>query len=131
MSRSKNDAWFPWCSTELINEPRNLMIFICVRGSIWNEFFYILRLKKIKKEISPKRWWVNTHWSTNILFKSHVTDRMWSIYLLEKTWNWQEFLQWSIFFSFLRSPIDRCYRKGNAFCDFGFENKLDNFWKHF
>ena len=30
-------------------------------------------------------------------------------------------------FSTLRSPIDRCFREANAFSDFRFEGKIDNF----
>ena len=31
----------------------------------------------------------------------------------------------------LRSPIDRCFREVNVLSDFRFEDKTDNFWKHF
>ena len=90
------------------------MIFICVRGSAWNGFFNILRFKELKKEVSPKWWWVNVHWHTNILFektKRHSIDK--SLFSEVSS------------SSSLRSLIDRCYREGNAFCDFGFEDKLD------
>ena len=33
--------------------------------------------------------------------------------------------------STLRSPIDRCFREANVLSDFRFEDKTDNFWKHF
>ena len=31
----------------------------------------------------------------------------------------------------LRSPTDRCFRKSYVLYDFRFEDKIDNFWKHF
>ena len=30
-----------------------------------------------------------------------------------------------------RSPIDRYFREANVLSDFRFEDKTDNFWKHF
>ena len=32
---------------------------------------------------------------------------------------------------FLRNPIDGCLRKANAISDFRFEDKINNFLKHF
>ena len=52
------------------------MVFIFFRRSIWNELFYIIRFKELKKEVGPKWCWVNSHWYTNILFKNHVTNRV-------------------------------------------------------
>ena len=59
-----------------ISESRNPMVFIFFRRSIWNELFYIIRFKEIKKEVCPKWCWVNSHWYTNILFKNHATSRV-------------------------------------------------------
>ena len=52
------------------------MVFIFFRRSIWNELFYIIRFKELKKEVGPKWCWVNSHWYTNILFKNHATSRV-------------------------------------------------------
>ena len=56
-----------------MNEPRNPIIFIYFRRSIWNVLFYRLRFKKLKKEVGPKWCCINTHWCTNILFRNRVT----------------------------------------------------------
>ena len=42
--------------------------------TIWNELFYILRFKKIKKEVGPKWCCINTHWYTNNFSKSHDSN---------------------------------------------------------
>ena len=95
------------------------MVLIFFRSSIWNELFYIIRLKKLKKEVGPKWCWVNSHWYTNILFKSHATSRV-------KT---QLFIDKGLFSevsssSFLRSPVDICSDKPMRFLTFDLKTKL-------
>ena len=102
-----------------ISESRNPMVLIFFRRSIWNELFYIIRFKELKKEVGPKWCWVNSHWYTNILFKNHATSRV-------KT---QLFIDKSLFSevsssSSLRSPIDICLDKPMRFLTLDLKTKL-------
>ena len=92
---------------------------------IWNELFYIIRFKEVMK-VCPKCCWVNSHWYTNILFKNHATSRVKKHLFIDKSL----FSEVSSSSS-LRSPIDICFREANAFSDFRFADKIDNFWKQF
>ena len=33
--------------------------------------------------------------------------------------------------NFLRSPVDRCFKKANVFFNFEFADKVNNFWRQF
>ena len=89
------------------------------RRLIWNELFYIIRFKKLKKEVGPKWCWVNFYWYNHILFKNHATSRV-------KT---QLFIDKSLFSevsssSSLRSPIDICLDKPMCFLTLDLKTKL-------
>ena len=89
-----------------ISESRNPMVFIFFRRSIWNELFYIIRFKEIKKEVCPKWCWVNSHWYTNILFKNHATSRVKKHLFIDKS-----LCSGVSSSSSLRSLIDICLEK--------------------
>ena len=93
--------------------------------------FVYLDSKKIKKDVLPKLCWINTHRYTNILFKNHVTNSE-KAFIYEERHSIDKSLSSEVSSSSsLRSPIDRCFIKANAFSDFRFEYKIDKFCKHF
>ena len=99
-------------NAKVINESRNPITWF--RRSIWNDLFYISRFKKKKKkeEVCPKWYEVNTRWYTNILFKNHVTNSE-DAFIYEKRYSIDKsFFSKVSSSSSLRSPIDRCFRKG-------------------
>ena len=95
------------------------MVFIFFRRSIWNELFYIIRFKELKKEVGPKWCWVNSHWYTNILFKNHATSRVKKHLFIDKSL----FSEVSSSSS-LRSPIDICLDKPMRFLTLDLKTKL-------
>ena len=95
------------------------MVFIFFRRSIWNELFYIIRFKELKKEVGPKWCWVSSHWYTNILFKNHATSRMKKHLFIDKSL----FSEVSSSSS-LRSPIDICLEKPMRFLTLNLTTKL-------
>ena len=131
IQRCKNEAWFPRCSTLRSNTLRIdiyewclkliviIFVFIFFRRSIWNELFYIIRFKELKKEVGPKWCWINSHWYANILFKNHTSCRVKKHLLIDKSL----FSEVSSSSS-LRSPIDICFEKPMHFLTLDLKTKL-------
>ena len=107
----------------------------CQRVHIWKYILfvlYIFRFKEIKKEFGPKCCWVNSNWYNNILFKNNVTNRVTKHLFSEKRYSIDNSLFSKLSSSItLRNSIGRCFRKFNAFSDFRFEGKVDNFSNNF
>ena len=115
-------VWFGWLFGLVLLKFKSCFSPWCVRRSIWNELFHILRLKKKKKneEVGSKWCWINVHWYTNIFSKYHVTNSE-EIFIFKKRRRiykslcWQEFFSEVSCFSSLRSPVDSCDRKPLCF----------------
>ena len=80
----------------------------------------MLGFKKKKKKME-KRFWIITY--ANILFKNHVAHSE-DLFIYEKRHSIDKKLFCEVSFSnSRRSPIDRIFRKANAFSGLGFEDK--------
>ena len=89
-------------------------------------FIYLIQTEK--GIYCPKWCWINTHRYTNILFKNNNHEAF--IYERKHIIDMSFFSEASFSSSF-RSPIERCFRKTNAFSDFRYKGKINNVWKHF
>ena len=102
-----------------LETPRYLSV---LRRSIWNELFYILWFKEIKKQGGPRWCWINAHLCTNIFFKNHITNNE-NAFIYQERNGIGKSLFAEVSLGSLKCLIDRCFRKFNGFSDFRFEDK--------
>ena len=120
----KNEAWFPWCSNLSSNSLGEIFLNEIINLFKMSCFIYLDK-KKQRKRLVPTGagsiligmsiFWLKTMLP---IVKKHLFMR-------------KDIALTSVCLVKYLPLMDRCFRKANAFSDFRFEYKIDNFWKLF